>query len=252
MLPDPDALADLVIQTIDTAIGPVLERLAAAEARLSTLGDLRDRVVTVETKAAVPLPPPVNLEAVLSPVLARLEAIEARPPVPGPPGDAGVPGPPGEPGPIGVKGLDGRDGRDGLPGVPGATGEKGMNGIDGKDGANGLHGKDGADGLGFEDLDVEFNGDRTLSLKFTRGDVVKVFPVVLPFLKYLGVYQEGKAYGVGDVVTWGGSTWNANEPTTTKPGDGSKAWTLIVKRGRDGKDGQDAPAIPVVSIGRGR
>lgn len=55
-------------------------------------------------------------------------------------------------------------------------------------------------------------------------------------MTYQGVYQDGKAYDVGDVTTWAGSTWHANEATDTKPGDGSKAWTLMVKRGRDGKD----------------
>jgi hypothetical protein len=56
-------------------------------------------------------------------------------------------------------------------------------------------------------------------------------------LTYQGVYQDGKAYELGDVTTWAGSTWHCNEPTETKPGDGSKAWTLMVKRGRDGRDG---------------
>jgi hypothetical protein len=55
-------------------------------------------------------------------------------------------------------------------------------------------------------------------------------------LTYLGVYQDGKSYDVGELVTWGGSMWHCNEPTETKPGEGSKAWTLSVKRGRDGKD----------------
>lgn len=55
-------------------------------------------------------------------------------------------------------------------------------------------------------------------------------------LTYCGVFVEGKSYDVGDVTTWAGSTWHCNEPTETKPGDGSKAWTLMVKRGRDGKD----------------
>lgn len=58
-----------------------------------------------------------------------------------------------------------------------------------------------------------------------------------PGLTYQGVYQDGKAYELGDVTTWAGSTWHCNEATETKPGDGSKAWTLMVKRGRDGKDG---------------
>jgi hypothetical protein len=57
-------------------------------------------------------------------------------------------------------------------------------------------------------------------------------------LTYQGVYVEGKSYDVGELVTWGGSMWHANELTETKPGDGSKAWTLTCKRGRDGKDGK--------------
>jgi hypothetical protein len=57
-------------------------------------------------------------------------------------------------------------------------------------------------------------------------------------LAYLGVYQDGKSYDRGELVTWAGSAWHCNEATTTKPGDSSKAWTLMVKRGRDGKDGK--------------
>jgi hypothetical protein len=58
-----------------------------------------------------------------------------------------------------------------------------------------------------------------------------------PGLQYLGVHVDGKQYERGDLVTWAGSAWHCNEGTTTKPGEGSKAWTLMVKRGRDGKDG---------------
>ena len=56
-------------------------------------------------------------------------------------------------------------------------------------------------------------------------------------LSFEGVYQDGKSYDLGNLVTWAGSSWHCNEATTTKPGDGSRAWTLMVKRGRDGKDG---------------
>jgi hypothetical protein len=59
-----------------------------------------------------------------------------------------------------------------------------------------------------------------------------------PGLTYQGVYVEGKSYDVGELVTWGGSMWHCNEATELKPGEGSKAWTLAVKRGRDGKDGK--------------
>jgi hypothetical protein len=187
---------------------------------------------------------------------ARLEALEAkmltvkdgRDGKDGERGDAGPPGPPGlagERGPAGAEGAAGRDGRDGLPGVPGAMGAKGL------DGTNGLHGKDGADGLGFDDLAVEFDGDRTLSLKFMRGDKLKVFALPLPFLKYQGVFQHGKAYDPGDTVSFGSHLWHCNEATVVAPGESVKAWTLCVKKGRDGKDGRDAPgALPVVSVGK--
>lgn len=68
-------------------------------------------------------------------------------------------------------------------------------------------------------------------------------------LSFEGVYQEGKSYDFGHLVTWGGSSWHCNEPTTSKPGEGTKAWTLMVKRGRDGKDGRDAATVPVVRVG---
>lgn len=270
---DLEGLADVVVLTVKTAMAPVLERLALVEqenlnlkASLATLAELRDRVVVVETKSAMPLPipvtsevpPPVDLtpliqqieslergqevsvaalssvrdrmvtvetktaglsdaRAVIEPlaeqmtvVRERVAALEARAPIAGPPG------------------KDGQDGKDGQPGQPG---------------------RDGIDGLGFEDMDVAFD-DRTLTLKFERGQLKKTWPITLPYLQYEGVYIEGKSYDRGSVVTWAGSTWHANEQTTSKPGEGSKAWTLIVKRGRDGKDGRDAmDPMPVVSVG---
>ncbi len=77
---DPDALADVVVQSIETALGPLLERMAAFEARLSTLGDLRDRVVTVETKAAAPvvLPDIPDVVGALVPLQERMAALEER------------------------------------------------------------------------------------------------------------------------------------------------------------------------------
>lgn len=219
-------------------IAPIIkEQIAAAVA------DLRDRIVVAETKAAQPPPadPAIvtlreqstaqakDIDALREKVAnvlrdqelgtqrtvtwsERLAVLETKAPIPGP------------------AGKDGEDGVKGLDGQPG---------------------KDGADGLGFDDLAVDFDGDRTLVLSFMRGLQKKSFPIVLPFLRYQGVYNEGKAYTSGDVVTWAGSTWTAHEPTTTKPGDGSKAWTLAVKRGRDGKDGRDAVgALPLVKVGK--
>jgi hypothetical protein len=144
VLPDPEGLADLVIQTMELAQAPVLTRLAATEARVERIAvleaavtELRQENVTLRERAAV---------------------LESTPLTPGPPGQDGAPGPPG---------------------------------------------KDGADGK--------------------------------PGLEYRGVFVEGQTYERGDLVTWAGSAWHCNETTMIRPGDGAKAWTLMVKRGRDSK-----------------
>lgn len=60
-----------------------------------------------------------------------------------------------------------------------------------------------------------------------------------PGLTYCGVYVDGRTYERGDCVTYAGSVWHCHVDTTrSKPADGSRDWTLIVKRGRDGKDGR--------------
>jgi hypothetical protein len=56
-------------------------------------------------------------------------------------------------------------------------------------------------------------------------------------LRYCGVWVEGKAYDAGDCATWAGSMWHCNEATSSKPGEQTKLWTLMVKAGRDvGRD----------------
>jgi hypothetical protein len=56
-------------------------------------------------------------------------------------------------------------------------------------------------------------------------------------ITYRGVWDEAtKDYRLGDVVTWGGSAWIAHRSTPVgRPGVDS-AWTLCVKRGKDGRD----------------
>jgi integrin beta 3 len=55
---------------------------------------------------------------------------------------------------------------------------------------------------------------------------------------YRDVFKDGNTYEHGDCCTFGGHVWHANQDTTEKPGT-SKAWTMMVRRGRDGKDGRD-------------
>lgn len=58
----------------------------------------------------------------------------------------------------------------------------------------------------------------------------------LPGMTYRGVYVPDAKYGRGDCVTAGGSLWHCNAETADRPGAGSPAWTLAVKRGRDAKE----------------
>jgi len=98
----------------------------------------------------------------MSPLLARVKALEERAPVPGPKGEIGEKGEPG---------LAGRNGVDGAPGLDGKDGEIGANGADGKDGKDGRDGVDGKS-VSVDDLRPEF--DRKLAewqLDFERRAV---------------------------------------------------------------------------------
>jgi hypothetical protein len=281
--PDLDALATEVVLYVKSALAPLQARqealqasIAAWEARWSDVGLLRERLAVAETKAAL-LPAPVEVSASpavdLSPVLARLAVAEGQVAAVGELRDRLVAMEakslqPATPDPAvadlrdrvteihaAVKSLEPHaseipavrerlavlETRAPVPGPAGANG------------ADGLHGKDGADGLGFEDLDVSLDGDRTLIFRFARGDKEKTFRVVTPWPKYQKRWIQGKAYVPGDVVTWDGHLWDCQEATTdAQPDISPKVWLQSVTRGRSGKDGKDgkdwAPA-PVVSVG---
>lgn len=90
------------------------------------------------------------------------------------------------------------------------------------------------DGYGFEDMTVEYDGERRVTLKFTKGDQVKEFPIDFPILLDRGVYKEDNVYTKGDVVSWGGSMWIAQVDKPEHPRNGG-SWRLSVKAGRDGR-----------------
>lgn len=172
------------------------------------------------------------------PLLARIALLEAREAVPGPPG------PIGERGMAGPEGPAARDGRDGLPGLPGLRGEVGEKGFDGANGRDGT----------LDQIKIQTeDGGRIVRFLFKNGDPLEGGIIKTDTPVYRGVYQDGQTYERGDSVTWGGCEWHCNETTTTKPGpgNGSKAWTLKVKCGRDGRDGKDAiDPVPVVTVGK--
>jgi hypothetical protein len=165
--------------------------------------------------------------------------------------------------------------RDGLreilkefPPAPGKDGKDGADGVDGKDGADGVGlagalidrsgqlvitttkgdridlgvvvGQDGRDGLGFDDLDLEYDGERTVTLKFAAGDRQKSWPIEFPVPLWKGYWRDGLLVKAGCAVSHGGHFWIAKRDTRAKPSyDARDDWALAVQKGRDGKDGRD-------------
>ncbi|WP_430241941.1 hypothetical protein ACQY1M_00075 [Neorhizobium sp. DAR64861/K0K2] len=164
--------------------------------------------------------------------------------------------------PVAKDGKDGVNGRDGV-GLAGALIDRGgelvvtlTNGatknlgpVVGKDGDPG---KPGRDGFALEDFDASVMDDgRTVLLAFTGKNIDYSVELGFPVMLYRGVFTEG-TYSKGDTVTWGGSLWYCDaDKTDSKPGDGSKDWTLCAKKGRDGKDGvvKDAKPQQPVRVG---
>ena len=152
----------------------------------------------------------------------------------------------GKDGEKGDPGADGRDGNDAVldkdalvrevisliptpkDGKDGRRGEKGIDGRDGRDGKDGI--------ASLDDLRAEVAKAVEQSVGPTVEKQVAESFAVLPTLQYRGVFREGSGYPAGSVVTWAGSAWHADEATKEKPGEGQTAWTLMVKRGANGRD----------------
>lgn len=91
---------------------------------------------------------------------------------------------------------------------------------------------------GVSNVDIKQDNQRKFSISLERASgAVEVKSFDVPVTIYRDVFKAGTEYQPGDTVTWGGSMWHCNEPTTDKPGEtGSKGWTLAVKKGRDLRD----------------
>lgn len=164
----------------------------------------------------------------------------------------------------GRDGADGRDGKDGEKGDDGKDGEDGRDGADGKDGQNGIGlagamidrngellvtmtngevkslgpvvGRDGSDGIGFDDMSASSDGEGGVLLKFTRGDLVKEFPLNFSIPVYRGYWREGRSAKAGHVITNDGQAWIALRDTSAKPCyENKEDYALMVRKGRDGE-----------------
>ena len=156
----------------------------------------------------------------------------------------------GQNGEDGKDGRDGTDGKDGAPGRDGTDGKDGAPGRDGTDGKDGNPGLPGKDGFSLEHFDAELMKDgRTLLLKFDDGsDISFAVELGIPVMIYRDLFVEGREYDRGDVVTWNGSMWHCNEATSSHPREGTDAWTLCVKHGRNGRDSVPIKVDPKKSV----
>jgi len=209
-----------------------------------------------------------GIAVAVRPLLARIAALEARQPMPGPMGPPGrdglngkdgADGRDGKDGAAGLNGKDGADGRDAKDGATGLNGKDGADGRDGKDGAAGLNGKDGADGRDGKDgaaglngkdgtlegLRVEWVDERTLRFVRADGSVMPGSERTIPLVLYRGIYDAAQTYVPGDQVTCSGSMWIAKAATTQRPdedGAGARDWQLCAKRGPVGPKGPKGDA----------
>lgn len=97
-------------------------------------------------------------------------------------------------------------------------------------------GRDGKDGADFTDFDIDYDGDRTITIKGRGGEITRRVPVPLD----RGYWREGMACEKGDIVTEGGSAWIARRDTKAKPAlEHKDDWRLFARKGRDGRDGRN-------------
>lgn len=267
---DPEKFGAAMGDAIRNATEPLLKRIHDLELKLAEKPDFSSEIAKQMEAAIAAIPKPENGKD----GAPGRDGIDGKDGAPGPQGEKGDPG---APGPAGEAGPSGEQGVPGEAGAPGQNGKDGRDGLDGKSFTiedadllisqkiasweldferravatlekavdripkpkDGIDGKNGKDGLGFDDLQCEFDGDRTVTLKFMQGDRVKSIDLLMPIVIDRGVFKEGQSYQSGDGVTWGGSFWIAQKATDAKPDSKDSGFRLAVKKGRDGRDGRD-------------
>lgn len=258
---------------IREATQPLVLRIAELEKQLAAKPGFAAEIAKQVNEAMAAIPKPENGKD----GTPGRDGVDGKDGAPGPQGEQGASGQDGSAGEVGPQGERGEKGDAGQPGQAGADGANGIDGKsfsiedadalisqkqagweldferravatlekavdrlpkpkDGTDGKDGLNGKDG---VGFDDLQFEFDGERTVTLKFASGDRIKAIDLRVPMVVYQGVYKEGATYQAGDSVTWGGCLWIAEKSTDAKPDSKDSGFRLAVKKGRDGRDGRD-------------
>jgi hypothetical protein len=107
-----------------------------------------------------------------------------------------------------------------------------------KDGENGKDGRDGAD---FTTVEIDYDGERSITIRGHGAEITKRLPIPLD----RGYWREGMAAEKGDIVTHDGTAWLALRDTKAKPALSEKDdWRIFARRGRDGERGPAGPTPP--------
>lgn len=98
--------------------------------------------------------------------------------------------------------------------------------------------KDGKDGVDLTELSVDFDGERTVTVKGRTGEVTKRVPVPL----WRGYWSQDVVAEKSDILTHNGTAYIAIvDNPKCEPGVGKydHEWKVFTRKGRDGKDGRN-------------
>jgi hypothetical protein len=251
-----EVTATIIREHVAAATAPLIERIAALEAREipeAIKGDPGDPGASVDMAAVqkqiadlvaagiADLPPPqrgekgdsVELSAVQEMVRGEVDRVVAGLP----PAEKGDPGEKGDKGDDGAGIADLLIDRDHDMIATFTDGRmKNLGRVVGKDGDPGKPGDKGRDGPGPEDFSMQLLEDgRTLRISICRADDETEYAWQIGFAVPLdrGDFEVGRSYEEADIVSHGGALWMAQRDTSAAPGE-SADWRLAVARGADG------------------
>jgi hypothetical protein len=155
----------------------------------------------------------------------------------------GTPGPVGPKGDKGDPGLTGATGTPGLKGDPGnvgATGPQGPQGLQGVPGPQGLIGLTGAAGaIGPAGAKGDKGDPGLTGATGPQGLQGVAGPAGAKGVNWLGTWNVGTAYAIGDAVAYNGASWFATGPNDGTPPSifSSHVWALLADKGATGPQG---------------
>jgi hypothetical protein len=98
--------------------------------------------------------------------------------------------------------------------------------------------KDGRDGVDLTELSLDYDGERTVTVKGRTGTVTKRVPIPL----WRGYWSPGVVAEKADILTHNGTAYIAIvDNPKCEPGVGKydHEWKVFTRKGRDGKDGRN-------------